>query len=106
MSQTKMQKLSIRNRKDEEGKLSKGANMIVELDGVPVRGATFVKFEVKAGGIAKVMIEMFAEVEVEANVELNNEVTSGLGLECQGKAVILKQIGSYLPAKIATKIGK
>jgi hypothetical protein len=72
MSQTVKQgaisKLCIKNR--APGTISTGANTEVTLDGQPVRGVTFLKIEVKPKNILKVTMEMYCEVEVEADVQL------------------------------------
>ena len=104
MSQSKPSKLSIRNRAGAEDALSVGANMIVLLDGVPVKGCTFVKFEVKAKGLAKVYLEMYATVEVDANVEVQQVGMKDTGFTENGKLVALHQLGNYSPAKIVTKV--
>lgn len=72
MSQTEKrgvpQKLVIRNK--APGTISSGANTEVLLDGKPVRGVSFIKVEVKPKKLTKVVLEMYCEVEVEADVEL------------------------------------
>lgn len=65
MSQTKTvpQKLIIRNR--TPGTLSTGMNTEVLLDGKPLKYVTFIKVEIKPKGVAKVLIELLADVEVD-----------------------------------------
>jgi len=69
MSQSKVSKITIRNRPGTEGELTRGSNTQLLLDGKPINSAHFVKFEIKSTKLAKVTIELYAEVEVEANVE-------------------------------------
>lgn len=64
-----MSKILIRNIKGAEDRVSSGANMEILIDGKVVEGVTFAKFEVKAGGVAKIELEMFASVEVDANIK-------------------------------------
>lgn len=105
MSQTaKVHKVQIKNRKHAEDKISVGANMEVLIDGQPLRGVTFFKFEVKAKGIAKVMLEMYAEVEIDANVELNHKSMEPTDLTMGKKSVALYQLGNYNPRGIATRL--
>lgn len=70
MSQSKMHKITIRNKLSDTGKVMTGASTEVLLDGKPLKGATFVKFEVKAKGVAKVHIEMFADADIEVDLPL------------------------------------
>ena len=63
MSQTKtcFNKLRIYNK--DPGSVSTGANTIVELDGKVIGGCTFLKIELKPQKVAKVTIEMLAEID-------------------------------------------
>lgn len=90
-----MSKVTIRNRAGAEGQLSKGMNMEVLIDGVPVKGASFVKFEVKASKMAKVFIELYAEVEVQMEAELK-PVDAGkiIGKTSAGKLIALYKLGA------------
>lgn len=65
MSQTKsnLHSLRVRQRPDSETKVSTGANTEVFLDGQPLKGVTFLKFEFKAKKVTKVQLEMFTHVE-------------------------------------------
>lgn len=65
-------KLTIRNKPGTEGQPTRGMNTDIFLDGKPLRGASFIKFEVGAKKMAKVMIELYAEVEVDATVILGD----------------------------------
>lgn len=104
----KVHKLQIRNKQEADGKISVGANMEVLLDGAPLKGVSFFKFEVKARGVSKILLEMYADVEIDANVEFtskNMEPTDLTLKEGQSiKAVSLYQIGNYEPKGIATKL--
>ena len=61
-------KLSVKC-KDPEKPLT-GMNAIVTLDGVEMKGLTFLKLELKPNKIAKILIEMVASVDVEGDVSL------------------------------------
>lgn len=63
-------KIAVRKKPGTEGKISAGANTEIYLDGKLLAGAYFMKFEVHARKIAKVTIEMYAEVEIDAELEL------------------------------------
>lgn len=60
-----MDKLSIKQKEEAKGKAMTGANTQVTLNGKPLRGCTGIKFEVQAASVAKVTIEMIAEVDIE-----------------------------------------
>lgn len=72
MSQTKKKgvpsKLVIRNK--APGTLSSGANTEVLLDGKPLKSVSFLKVEVKPAKMTKVTLEMYCDVELEADVEM------------------------------------
>lgn len=112
MSQSKLKvhKIQIKNKPGAEGELSKGGNMQVLLDGQPLKGVSFFKFEVKPGGIAKIVVEMFAEVDVDINTELPHkamEPTDWKLVSDQNRktsTLALYQLGSYSPKAIATKL--
>jgi hypothetical protein len=78
MSQTVKQgavsKLCIKNR--APGTISTGANTEVTLDGQRVPGISFLKLEFKPKNIVKVTMEMYCEVEVEADVQLEQTATN------------------------------
>lgn len=104
MSQSKVQKITIRNRPGAEGKITSGGNTQVLLDGVPIRGATFVKFEVHAAKLAKVTVEMFAEVEMEIEAELEkHEKEHAKLVDVKGKPISLYALSSYFPHRLAYK---
>ena len=89
MSQTKkVPKLTIKNRKP--GSVSTGANTEVLLDGHPIQaGLTFLKVEIKAAKVAKITMEMLAEldIEVEGEPQLKLKETE------EGPAWVLGQFG-------------
>ena len=75
MSQTirskKIPKLKVYNK--NPGSVSTGTNTVVELDGVKVL-ASFLKIEFKPTRVAKVYLEMYADVEMEdIGLDVNNE---------------------------------
>jgi hypothetical protein len=55
--------LKIRNK--NPGSISTGANTIVELDGRKLGNVSFIKIDIKARKVAKVTMELFAEVDIE-----------------------------------------
>ena len=79
MSQTEKKgvphKILVRNK--NPGTISKGANTVVELDGKPIKMCTFFKMEVKPKGLTKVIIELYADVEFEGQVELEERSVDG-----------------------------
>lgn len=97
-------KIQIRNRAGHDGKISVGANMEVLLDGKPLKGVTFFKFEVKTKAIAKVMLEMYAEVDIDANFVIAHNSMEPTDLTINKKSVALYQLGSYEPKGIATRL--
>lgn len=103
-SKSKVSKITIRNRPGAEGAITVGANTEILLDGKRLGGASFVKFEVHARKVAKVTIEMYAEVEVEANVPLQivKEVDTG-NVSAKGKTVVRRTLSSYTPTAIDKK---
>ncbi|NJO49790.1 MAG: hypothetical protein HC840_10465 [Leptolyngbyaceae cyanobacterium RM2_2_4] len=74
MSQTKLHKLSVKQRPDAAGKISTGANTQVFLDDKPLNGVKFLKAEFHARRLTKVLIEMYVELgEIETTVLLSQE---------------------------------
>ena len=59
-------KILIRNK--SPGTLSTGQNTEVLLDGKRLKGVCFIKIEVKPRGLAKVLLEMYADVGTELDV--------------------------------------
>jgi hypothetical protein len=94
--QAKLHKLQIKNKQNAEGQISKGANMEVLIDGQPLKGVTFIKFEVKACKVAKVMIEMLADVRVDANLPLSVETIKNT----KDMPKVTYQIGSFYPTGV------
>ena len=56
--------LEVRQREGSESKVMTGANTELYLDGVKVRGATGVMFEVNARGIAKATITLIGRFDI------------------------------------------
>ena len=75
MSQTKVSKITIRNKPGCEGNITTGANVQVLLDGQPIKGLSFLKLELKPSKIAKVTMEMYVEVDSEtfSNLEVKSK---------------------------------
>jgi hypothetical protein len=104
MSQSKFNKITIRNKLGAEDQTSKGANMEILLDGKKLDGAYFAKFEVHARKVAKVTIEMYAEVEIEANVETEtNRRESDELVHLDGRPMGIHAISNYSPVAIVRK---
>lgn len=51
-----------------------GANTVVEIDGVKIPYASFVKVECHSRRVTKVVLEMFAHVEIETMGDLTTQV--------------------------------
>lgn len=69
-TKTKLHKLSIKSK--EPGKVSTGANTIVELDGKPLNYVKFLKLEFHSRRATKVQLEMYVEVEeIDVDTPLN-----------------------------------
>lgn len=62
-----LHKLSIRQRNPDQ--ICTGANTLLELDGMPLKGVTFLKLEIKSAKVAKVLLEMVMNLdEIEAQI--------------------------------------
>lgn len=105
MSQTKVSKISIRPRTGTENTISTGANTMVYLDDQPIRGATFVKIEVGARKVAKVMIELFAVVDAEIYAQLEESTKRKTGFhDAKNKKPLAQfELSSYSPKRIILK---
>jgi hypothetical protein len=72
MSQTvnkgAISKLCIKNK--APGTISTGANTEVTLDGQKLGGVSFLKMEFKPKNVVKITMEMYCEVEVDVDVQL------------------------------------
>lgn len=58
-------KITIQNRKGCENEWSTGNNVEVLIDGKPVDGITDLQLELRPGELARLTIEMMAQVEVD-----------------------------------------
>lgn len=67
--QKKVHKIKVVNRPNGQ-RFQMGCTTEVFIDGVKLSGATFLKFEVKASSVAKVTIELLADVEFDAELPL------------------------------------
>ena len=104
MSQSKCNKITIRNRPGAEGKITTGSNAQVLLDDKPINGAYFVKFEVHAKKVAKVTIEMYAEIEFEGSFELEQTQKESKNLtDSKGKPIGIHILSNYTPHAIVHK---
>lgn len=97
MSQAKKSsthKIEVRRKPGSEGTMMTGATTEIYLDGNRLGGAYFLKFEVHARKVAKVTIEMFAEVLIDdAIVELGEPVLK----TSKGKRLAPYVLGTYSP---------
>lgn len=74
-----MHKIEVRNKKGQEGQLSKGANTELYIDGRLAKGVKSFKYEVNAAGMGTVVVEYYADVVVDSNVPdiVANEILLG-----------------------------
>jgi len=101
MSKATLQKITVRQRRGMEGRIMTGASTQIFLDGVPLKGAVSLKFEVHAAKVAKVTIEMFADVEIEGKVMLKESRKRKTKLTTTGgKAVARYNLSSYSPVAV------
>ena len=112
MSQSKLlkvSKLKVSNRLP--GMSQKGATTKVFLDDKSLTGVTFLKFEVKAGGMAKVTIEMLVDAEIESELPLELKTSERIEKNLEpiivdGKVMGYNSpryvLGQYHPKKIET----
>jgi len=63
MSQTLLKPAKIRVYNRSQDQLSTGTNTSIELNGMPLKGVTFLKIEIKPHKIAKVTIEMCVSID-------------------------------------------
>ena len=104
MSQPKCPKLTVRNVPGTEGKLTVGANTEVALNGQVLGNVSFIKIEIGAKRIAKVMMEMFVEVDVEVNLShLDVMKETDTGYVLKNKPLHVHTLSNYSPRGIAIK---
>lgn len=99
-SKSNVHKIEVRRRPGSEGTVMTGATTQVFLDGKLLVGAYFFKFEVHARKVAKVTIEMFAEVTIDEGTLLLNEPVLK---NSKGKPIapyVLSSFGPVDPDKI------
>lgn len=65
-----MHKIEVRNRAEAEGKLSTGRNTQVFLDGKQLGTVSRLKYDIDAKGVGKVILELYAQVDIKANAKL------------------------------------
>lgn len=94
MSQTnkRFPKLTVRNKKP--GTISVGANTEVLLDGKPMGNISFLKIEIKSKKVAKVTMEMYADVDLELDSIPHIK-------EKKPEAGPVYELGRYEPTRIA-----
>lgn len=105
MSQTKVSKISLRPRPGTENQISTGANTQVYLDDQLIKGASFIKIEVGAKKVAKVMIELYALVDAElyTTLEEGTKRKTGFHDNGSGKPLAQYELSSYSPKRIIAK---
>jgi hypothetical protein len=98
MKPTKPHKIQIRNKEGSEEMTTKGMNCQVLLDGEPVKFCKSFKFEVEAGGMGLVTMQMYAEVEMDVVSELEKSESEPVGtIESEGKQMNLYTLSSPFP---------
>jgi len=104
---TKIHKLQIKPVVGTEDQFSVGSNTSVWLDGKRLQGVKSVKFDVAAKGVANVLIELVATLEVDVNVDLaHKEVKeTDMVVRKQGilKPVLMYELGTAQAADVALK---
>lgn len=96
-------KIQIRNRAGAEGQLSTGGNVELLLDGKHLGSAYFCKFEVHSRKIAKVIIEMYAEIDIDANLSIDTTNVEETDLVLHGKPLAIHTLSSYGPTMVTKK---
>ena len=97
--------IQVRNRPGFEGRPTMGTNTEVLLDGIPLKGCSFFKFEVKAGKTARITMELYAEVEIDVNSVLVESEAIATDLKLNGKTVNIYTLSSPFPTIVAEKDG-
>lgn len=64
--------LKVRSKNPDEAPT--GANVIAELDGVPLNYASFIKVELHARRVHKVLIELYAHVDLEVMGDIHTKM--------------------------------
>ncbi len=67
--QSPFHKIQVKNRSEFENQTTTGASAQIFIDGKPLKGVSFFKFEVKPCKVAKITIEMYANVELEIDLD-------------------------------------
>lgn len=98
-------KITLRNKKGTKGKISVGANVEVLLDGKPIKGASAIRIDVTAKSVAKVQIELYAEVDSElySKLKTTDKEKTGFVNAGTGKHFTKYSLSSYAPTAIALR---
>ena len=72
MSQSKYHTIKVKSK--DPSQPPTGANTVVELDGKPLKYASFIKIECSARKVTKVLIELYAHAEIDTLGELETRV--------------------------------
>lgn len=72
MSQSKYSTLKVSSK--DPSLPPTGANTKIEIDGVPMKMVTFVKVEASSRKMTKILIEMFAHVELDVMGEFQTKI--------------------------------
>jgi hypothetical protein len=98
MTKYKPSKLTIRPRPNAENYVTNGSNVEILLDGQPLPGLFAVHFDLNARETLKVSLEMYVQLDVEANVELQESDPSPVGkVPGESKIVTKYLLSSYSP---------
>lgn len=96
--------LTIRNKPGTEGRVTTGANVQVELDGKKIPMLSFLKFELKPAKVAKVVMEMYVQLDAEVVLENLEAVdTKKTDFTIQNKVVEVRTLSNLQPAAIGVK---
>lgn len=106
MSKTKRakaHKIQVKRKPGSEGTVQTGATTLLYLDGKLLGGAKSFKFEVDCRSVAKATIELYADVEIDADVPLSPPVVSDVLYMDNNRAITMSTISSYSPTNVPQK---
>lgn len=96
--------IEVRRRPGSEGTIQTGATTQVFMDGKLLGGCYFFKFEVHSRKVAKVTMELYATVDIDADVDLNEPMVEETDMVTHsGKPVNIYTLSSYCPKAIVFK---
>ena len=71
MSLAGLHKIEIKKNPDKGGSVLSGSNCQILFDGEPLKGVVGFRFEISAGSVGRVFIEMMTDVHIEGEVEVS-----------------------------------